>query len=128
LRTGRGALETSGINMATTRRMNWAVTPEKLDQAVARIVEAAHPLRIVLFGSLSRGDGALDSDVDLLVVERDAPDRYAEMVRLGRLLRGLILPVDLIVIGQREFEEQSRLPGTVYHAAALEGTVLYDAA
>ena len=34
----------------------WAVTPEKLREAVRRLVDAAHPRRIILFGSRARGD------------------------------------------------------------------------
>ena len=33
----------------------WAVTSEKLREAVRRLVEAAHPRRIILFGSRARG-------------------------------------------------------------------------
>lgn len=106
----------------------WAVTPEKVQEAVRRIVEAAHPLKVILFGSRARGAAAPDSDLDLLIIEREVPDRYSEMVRLNGTLRGLILPLDILVIGERDFEERSRTPGSVYYAARREGKVLYDAA
>ena len=106
----------------------WAVTPEKIAEAVRRIVATAHPVRVILFGSQTRGDADRDSDVDLLVVERDVADRYGEIVRLRRVLRGLILPVDILVIGARDFEEWADTPGSVYRTARREGKVLYEAA
>ena len=47
----------------------WAITPEKLREAVRRLVEAAHPRQIILFGSHARGDAREDSDVDLMLIE-----------------------------------------------------------
>jgi predicted nucleotidyltransferase len=106
----------------------WAITPEKIAEAVRRIVAAASPVRIILFGSAARGDTGRDSDIDLIVVERDVRDRYAETVRLHRALRGLILPVDILVIADRDFQEWADTPGSVYQTANEEGRVLYEAA
>ena len=114
--------------MTTTAQPLWAVTPEKVAEAVRRIVEAAHPVRVILFGSQARGEAGRDSDVDLVVVERDVPNRYAEIVRLMEVLRGLILPVEILVISERDFDYWSDVPGNVYRAAKLEGKSLYETA
>lgn len=53
----------------------WAVTPEKLSEAVRRLVEAAHPRRIILLGSHARGDAHPDSDVDLMLFRRKSKTR-----------------------------------------------------
>jgi len=112
----------------TSTQPLWAVTPEKIQEAVRRIVEAAHPVRIIVFGSQARGDSTTDSDLDLVVIERDVPDRVGEMIRLERALRGLILPTDILVISEREFQEWADTPGSVYRAAGREGKVVYEAA
>jgi len=39
-----------------------------VENLVSQIVEAVHPLRIILFGSAARGDMRPDSDIDLLIV------------------------------------------------------------
>lgn len=106
----------------------WAVTPEKINEAVRRIVEAAHPVRVILFGSRARGDAVQDSDVDIVVVEREVTNRLAEIVRLMETLRGLILPAEILVISERDFDYWSNMPGSVYRAAKLEGKALYEAA
>jgi predicted nucleotidyltransferase len=50
--------------------------PEQtVDRIVRRIVEAVHPLRIILFGSRARGDARPDSDLDLLVVMPEGTHR-----------------------------------------------------
>jgi predicted nucleotidyltransferase len=114
--------------MAAAGSPEWAVTPEKLDEAVRRIVAVAHPVRVILFGSRARNEAGEGSDVDLLVVEREVSNRYAEMLRLNAALRGLILAVDVLVIGEKDFDEWSQTPGSVYRAARREGRVLYEAA
>ena len=106
----------------------WAVTPEKIAEAVRRLVEAAHPVRIILFGSRARGQAGTDSDPDLLVIEREVEDRYHEIVRLNAALGDLILPADLLVIGEEAFEEWSETPGSLYYPAKRDGKVVYEAA
>ena len=109
------------------RSIEYCFPRDRLKSAVERLVAVAHPRLIILFGSQARGDADVFSDVDLLVVEAAVPDRYEEMVRLSRSLRGLLLPVDLLVVSEQEFDRRSETPGTVEHAARHEGRVLYAA-
>jgi predicted nucleotidyltransferase len=114
--------------MNTMAQPAWQVTPEKLQEAVRRLVAVARPLKIILFGSRARGEAQLDSDLDLMVVLAKVQDRVAEMVRLNRALRGLVLPVELVVVSQAMFDEWAGYPGSVYAEARREGQVLYEAA
>jgi len=88
--------------------------------------ESAQPTRIILYGSRARGDARPDSDIDLLVVVPDARDRMAEMVRLGRVLSPLRLPVDLLVVSDQAFQYWCTAPGNVCSRALAEGKVLHD--
>ncbi len=47
------------------------VTDEVLDAMVRAIVDAVDPEQVWLFGSRARGQAGPESDVDLLVVERE---------------------------------------------------------
>ena len=114
-------------SMATTDLPIWAPTPEKMQAAIERLVAAAQPTRIILFGSRARGDADDRSDVDLLVIKPRVENRYEELVQLNQALRGLLLPVDLLLVSEQEFEERASQAGTVEHAARHEGRVLYAA-
>jgi uncharacterized protein len=92
------------------------------------LVEAAHPKRIILFGSQARGDASPRSDFDIMVVEDKPADRFAEMVRLNRLLRSFDIAVDLLVVSDDQFQYWRETPGNVYYEAATDGQVLYEAA
>jgi len=113
---------------ADTTLPPWAVTPEKLREAVRRLVEAAHPRQIILFGSHARGDARDDSDVDLMLVQDDVKDQAAESVRLRRVLKGMILAVDLLPVSRAAFDYWRDTPGNVFFEAATEGKVVYEAA
>ena len=91
-----------------------------------RIVTAADPVKVILFGSRARGTAHPGSDLDLLVIERDPVSARQEAVRLRRLLRDLEIPVDIIVVGQAFAERYGDIPGSVLYPAFREGTVLYD--
>jgi predicted nucleotidyltransferase len=106
----------------------WAVTPEKIRDAVQRIVVAARPLRVIAFGSVVREGVEHANDLDVIVIEKDVEDRFEETIRLRQALRGLLMPIDLIVMSEHDFKERSGVVGTVAHAALREGRVLYDAA
>jgi len=106
----------------------WCVTQAKINEAIDRIVHVSAPRKIILFGSVARGEAGPDSDVDMLVVQAHVPNRYAEIVRLTRCLRGLLLSVDLLVVGESELDELKDVPGSVYRTALREGHVVYEAA
>lgn len=114
--------------MNETTTSPWAVTDERLEAALERLVMAASPTQVLLFGSHARGDADSHSDVNLMVVETVVPNRFEEMVHLRRTLDGMLLPVDLLVVGEEEFAKRSQARGTNEHAAAREGRILYDAA
>ncbi|MCD6506673.1 nucleotidyltransferase domain-containing protein [Candidatus Poribacteria bacterium] len=103
------------------------LTEELLGEIVRRIVEGAHPERIILFGSHAYGTPRRDSDVDLIVVKRDVVSKRRESVRIRKLLRGILLPFDIIVIRPEEFEFYAdNWINSVFAEAKRKGTVLYE--
>ena len=103
------------------------ISKEAIAQAVRILVDAAHPVKIILFGSYARGDARHDSDLDLLVIERGLTNTRAEMVVLRNVIRPLRIPVDIIVVSEEEFRDWAHLNGTVLHWAASEGRVVHEA-
>ena len=110
--------------MGETTPFPWAVTDERLKVAVERLVVAARPTRVLLFGTHARGDADSHSDVDLMVVEAIVPNRFEEMIRLRRTLDGMLLPIDLLIVCDEEVAERSQVAATVEQAAGREGAFL----
>lgn len=107
----------------------WAITPEKIKEAVRKIVDFERPKRVILFGSAARGDMNINSDVDFLVVTRDEVESpRKESVRIRRALRGLSMPMDILVISEERLKELGNRPGLVYREALRGGKVVYEAA
>jgi predicted nucleotidyltransferase len=104
------------------------VSEATIIKAAELLREAAHPTRIILFGSHARGVAQSDSDVALMVILPKVRDRMAEMVRLNRILSSLRVPVDLLVVSEEVFEYWANTPGNVYFEVAVEGRVLYEQA
>ena len=84
--------------------------------------------RVILFGSAARGELTRDSDLDFLVVEQAVDNRHTEQLRLRRQLRGLAVPVNVIVVSEKYAEEWGPAKGSMVHAALTEGRALHDAA
>jgi predicted nucleotidyltransferase len=104
------------------------ISPKTINQAVQLLVAAAHPVKIILFGSHARGEASEDSDLDFLVILPTLESKHQEMVRLRRVLRPLGIPVDVLVASKDEVDEWGHLPSTTLYWALTEGRVLHEAA
>jgi predicted nucleotidyltransferase len=81
-----------------------------------------------LFGSYARGEAGPDSDVDLLVIVRGITHPRQESIRIRRALRGLLVPIDVIVATPEQIEQYRDSIGLIYGPALREGKVLYERA
>lgn len=102
------------------------LSPVQIDAAVRVLAEDPAPQRIILFGSYATGAQHEDSDLDLLVIEREVLDRSRETTRLKRLLRPLRIPTDLIVVAQNELPRLSAHSDTAVYWAIREGRTVYE--
>jgi predicted nucleotidyltransferase len=99
----------------------------QLEEVVRRIVEAARPVRVLLFGSAARGEMAASSDLDVLVVVKDGTPRRPLARSLYPLLVGVGVGVDIVVATESELERHAETPGLIYREALRHGRVLYAA-
>jgi predicted nucleotidyltransferase len=102
------------------------VSMDDIRKVVQRLVEAANPRKIILFGSYARGEETPDSDVDIMVIEDTVSHQGMEMVRL-RKAAGRIAPgvgIDILVYPTEKTRDP--VPGTVLYWALSEGKVLYE--
>jgi len=101
---------------------------EVLEDMVRRIVDAVHPVRIILFGSAARGEMGPDSDLDVLVVMPDGIRRRETAAAIYRSLRRFPYPKDIVVARTGDLVLSGDSIGMVYRQALKEGTELYRAA
>jgi uncharacterized protein len=99
-----------------------------IDEIVRRVLSAAAPDRIILFGSGARGLMTPDSDVDLMILERAQCEARAERTAIRRSLFGLGRAFDLIVLSTEKYERGKNIIGTAAWPAAQTGKVIYEAA
>ena len=101
----------------------------KADAVVRRLAEIAAPRQIYLFGSFVRGDTNPDSDLDVLVVVDDSvTNPRQESVRLRQALRGIRMPIDIMVVTAAHFAAHLRTPGLIYREVAEHGRLVYERA
>lgn len=100
-----------------------------LRKMVEVIVREVDPETIILFGSRARGEGRPDSDVDLLVVEKEPfsaqRSRRMEAARLYRRLAGFGVAKDILVYSREEFDYWRDSLNHVLGRASREGRVLH---
>lgn len=103
------------------------LTPELLEYIVQKIVVAINPQKIILFGSLARGDVGLESDLDLFIVyDGDENERLVRR-KIDLLFWGREFGMDILVSRPEEVEMriQSREPFYLYHIAQ-DGKLVYE--
>lgn len=104
-----------------------AGTSTELDKLVDAIVQAVHPLQIILFGSAVRDRMRQDSDIDVLVVMPKGTHRRHTAQHLYRVIEGVTIPFDLIVATPTDLERHRQTPGLIYETILREGKTLYVA-
>ncbi len=106
------------------------ITDVDLAVMSARIVEAIQPEKIILFGSLARGEATANSDVDLLVVTKETygplNSRRQAMSRLWRLLADVPVAKDIVLFSDTEVEQWSTAKNHLVARAIQEGKLLYE--
>ncbi len=105
--------------------MNAVAAETVIERAGRALIDAASaPAKVILFGSHARGDADEGSDFDFLVIERQVEDRLAESVKLRHALRGLRVPVDVIVMDEALAGRRAKVKGTMVDRALREGRVV----
>lgn len=114
--------------MNVSMNVSWTVTPEKVEAAIQRIVSFRSPRRLILFGSAVRGYIHDHSDLDILVVTAEEIENpRKESARIRRALRGISMPMDILVVSEAKLRELADRPGLVYREVLRHGKVVYEA-
>ncbi len=102
------------------------INEELLHDIAERIAAAIHPEKIFLFGSRAWGNPGETSDVDLFVIvaESDQPG-YRRARDVYRCIRGLGVPVDVVVQTRDEVERSRNVATSLARRVLEQGRILY---
>ncbi len=81
---------------------------------------------MILFGSYSQGNNSENSDVDLLIVKETDVPKHKRGREVQKLLRGVMIPVDILVFNQREMDEWKNVRSSFIHEVLKTGKVEYE--
>ncbi len=101
------------------------VSDHILNEIIRRIVETAHPRKIILFGSSERGEMGPNSDLDILVVMPTGVHRRNTARSIYRNLVGVGFAVDIVVVTEQDIERYKDNIGMVIKPALEQGRLLY---
>jgi predicted nucleotidyltransferase len=104
-----------------------ALDQQILNEIIHRIVEVAHPDKIILFGSAARDQMDADSDVDLLVIKGGNFHRGRLTEEIYMNLFGVGQAVDIVVVTPEDVERYRDSMALIIRPALEEGKVVYAA-
>lgn len=98
---------------------------EVIRNIVDRVVEAAQPDRIIMFGSAARGELQRNSDIDLLVIKAGA-HRGKTTDLIYRRMKGAGYPVDVVVARPEDLERYADSSALVFREALRGERIIYE--
>lgn len=106
--------------------MTERLSPTLTQEIVRRIRATAEPEKIILFGSQARGEGAIDSDLDLFIILESNLPRHRRAVPFYQALSGLGWAKDIVVYTPAEVVEWQTASCSLVATILREGEVLYE--
>lgn len=98
---------------------------EKLNKLL-QALQGYHPQRIILFGSVARGDADADSDLDVLVI-KDTGDPFVRRLEAMAELCPLGVHADILVYTPHELRQMVDDGNPFILQALREGRTVYEA-
>lgn len=100
----------------------------ELQKITAVLKEKYKPERIILFGSIARGEERVGSDIDLLLVKKNQEKRAFRAKNVFMALRNLKrnYPLDPIIYTPEELEKRLALGDYFIRRVLAEGKILYE--
>ena len=105
------------------------IQSQVIDDIKSRFIELYHPKEIYLYGSYAWGTPTEDSDLDFCIILSESDKSQADRIREGlRALKGIHIPVDILVFTESEIAERKDHPSTLIFKIYHSGKKLYEAA
>ncbi len=102
---------------------------KKLRQDVYKVVHNIalkyKPQKIVLFGSMARGDYHEGSDIDMMLI-KDTNKKFGERIGGVILLNNTMIPLEPVIYNQKEFDSLLNEGRDFAIAIKKDGVILYE--
>lgn len=110
--------EEHGIELNNTRSI--------LAEIIERVNTVTPVRRIILFGSVARGEETPDSDLDILVVIQGCVHHRKLAQEIYRNLHGIQVPIDILVATEDDIQQYGSQNGIVLGPVLKEGLIIYE--
>ena len=105
------------------------ITKEQIQEATKRLVEVYQPEAIYLFGSYAWGEPNEDSDIDLMVVVKDAHNsEFTFVIKGNKALAGIGFPIDFLINSSIDFKVRAKHRSNLEYLVKEKGVKLYESA
>jgi predicted nucleotidyltransferase len=98
---------------------------KEIQSITTQLIEKYGPEKIILFGSVARGEYDQANDLDFLIIKQDVPFYGIDRMRELDELIDRHVAADMLVYRPDEFEDGVRLGDPFIKAILREGRVLY---
>ncbi len=97
---------------------------EKLKELLPRLYRL-NPEKVILFGSFARGDVHKGSDLDLIIIKKEVPEKFLKRLDFAYEALEPDFPLDLLVYTPEEIEKMKEINPFI-KKALKEGIILYE--
>ncbi|MBU0651045.1 nucleotidyltransferase domain-containing protein [bacterium] len=101
------------------------VNKKQIDNIVKIVVDKYNPDKVVLFGSYAKGNPSENSDLDLIIIKDSSEPRYKRANVIRKELRGMKIPIDLLVYTNDEIYKWKDNKSAFVTKALKSGKILY---
>ncbi len=102
------------------------INTEKINEIALKIATNFNPDKIILFGSYASGNQSDDSDLDLLIIQDSDLPKHKRGLDIRMSLRGLKIPMDILIYTNSEFESEKDIKYSFLNAAIKNSKILYE--
>ena len=101
---------------------------KEVENILKQLIRLYKPQKVVLFGSLAKGEINEGTDIDLFIIKSDVPELGVERIRQLDALIHYRLATDFVVYRPQEVDQRLKLGDPFVKSILEEGKVLYEAA
>ena len=96
------------------------ITIDEIRNIITPLVRSYPVRRVILFGSFSRGEATVLSDVDLIIDSEGQIDSWEFFGLIGKIVRKMPLKVDIFEL------DEVKKPSNMFDNIQKEGVLIYE--